>query len=943
MEQPEAVVEYPEPVEVQLEAVVEQTVKQLEQQDPVVEQNEPVVAQPLGFYTEHTRTLPQGLGSADRMATTVIGREKLSRRTNDPATAPSASDLSVAATGAATILRAYVAGVARDWQAPTGGPADNRGISSLARPRDPRLARRVSVPGSDTGRVVLPACATKDPRLPGRVILPEKHPGRHVLPQAATKNPKPTIVIQPHGTILPVSRNDLPPGGARAADVAGRQKISIEQRALQHQVEVAVMPKEEMNIDYYLKNVLTWNSAWLKEQEEATKSSSNKLPPLLSRFDMVFGVLESYISYDDYVYSLLPCMLCETWEAIYRDWKEAQKSNYKNKSYVWKVLSHGQEPKSRLTVWNCEVLITKEDFLKWQYPREYDLLIAEVPCKMLDKAESIATCYRLVFAYVVRSKVPPVALPGSRRINGIHYTHHMQVCMKLKEFNPGILIDTKPFYIKKCTTLVTFVRQFEALLYLPHSALARDVLQPRQQSFRIRLPVNVPPHQYRTILNESQQAIVVGVTTAVRSHAPKICLIQGPPGTGKSLTIQHLIDNIFKNAPVDRRPKILLTAPSNNALDLLMQRLLDRERMKRRTGCPTQGALSLLRIGKTKHMHADVHCISLDAQVERARMKDKAGVIKSVDAEIHRLTTHIAAFRQECDRKKAKEIDKLVLRLKSLNAEKNKATQCTELDCLIPLQFGISKLVLVGDPEQLPATVLSQKALELGYDRSLFSRFYNYFRFSFPENSPMVMLDTQYRMHPAIAEFPSDHIYGGKLKTARNDCARIPLHPLIVLDIPNGRESTSNSSILNILEAEFTVELLTMMNDHQINSSIGVIVPYSQQKALLLDLLGRRKLSQQVEVNTVDGFQGREKDVVVLSCVRANGSSGSIGFLTNRQRLNVALTRAKHSLIILGCMDTMKVDKDWSALVSHAEEKKAIFTVSTIEELRHRVKHCVFR
>ncbi|XP_052087239.1 probable helicase senataxin isoform X2 [Mytilus californianus] len=258
----------------------------------------------------------------------------------------------------------------------------------------------------------------------------------------------------------------------------------------------------------------------------------------------------------------------------------------------------------------------------------------------------------------------------------------------------------------------------------------------------------------------------------------------------------------------------------------------------------------------------------------------------------------------------------------------DEASQATELDTLIPLQYGTTKLIMVGDPEQLPPTVLSQKSAQKSFGQSLFERFYNHFRHE--DVNPVLFLDTQYRMHPEIAHFPSKFVYLGALKTdssVEERCNIFQLKPYLLFDMQEGQEhSTQRGAIINSTEAEFTIELceFLMSRTRLQQQQIGIIAPYQQQKKIIKEGLESRKLIS-IEVNTVDSFQGREKEVIILSCTRAKNVSGGIGFLANSKRMNVALTRAKTALYVVGCLSSLKRgDLAWRNLIEDAERRNVI-------------------
>ena len=229
----------------------------------------------------------------------------------------------------------------------------------------------------------------------------------------------------------------------------------------------------------------------------------------------------------------------------------------------------------------------------------------------------------------------------------------------------------------------------------------------------------------------------------------------------------------------------------------------------------------------------------------------------------------------------------------------DEASQCVEPEALMPLKFGFVKLVMVGDHEQLPATVLSRRAKELDYQQSLFSRLISSMA-SLAGPSPVLRLETQYRMRPEIADWPARYFYGGKLKHGAQD-RKTGLNPYQVINVVGEMGQEAGSSF-NKTEEKVALAVVDAVRDLNRDLNIGVITFYSKQKQNIVRQLMERKL-ENVVVNTVDGFQGSERDVIVMSCVR---SGASIGFLKDTQRLNVALTRAKHCMVVIGDMKNLR-------------------------------------
>lgn len=277
----------------------------------------------------------------------------------------------------------------------------------------------------------------------------------------------------------------------------------------------------------------------------------------------------------------------------------------------------------------------------------------------------------------------------------------------------------------------------------------------------------------------------------------------------------------------------------------------------------------------------------------------------------------------------------------------DEASQCCEPELLMPLCYKIFKMILIGDPMQLPATVISRYAQEFDFGRSLFERFFVHFdRYS--PTSPIAMLTTQYRMHPDICRFPSKQFYDNRLICATKTNLLYPLKPYIMFDLRHSVEKKSDrSSFENQVEADFVRNLLiAVLTAAPEKTKVGVITPYKGQMRLITNRIEslRAEKNMEVEVNTCDGFQGQEKDIIILSCVRAfdSNSNASIGFLKSFQRINVALTRAKHCLIICIATKSLSKDKIWEALIEDAIERKMLHSLTQTPSSKNLVGMIAF-
>ncbi|ETN40744.1 uncharacterized protein HMPREF1541_05024 [Cyphellophora europaea CBS 101466] len=273
----------------------------------------------------------------------------------------------------------------------------------------------------------------------------------------------------------------------------------------------------------------------------------------------------------------------------------------------------------------------------------------------------------------------------------------------------------------------------------------------------------------------------------------------------------------------------------------------------------------------------------------------------------------------------------------------DEAAQSIELSALIPLKYGCTKCILVGDPKQLPPTVLSREAARFQYEQSLFARMEK------NHKKHIHLLDTQYRMHPEISLFPSRTFYDSRLKDGAG-MAKLrsrPWHhspvlaPYRFFDVQGMSQSaTKGHSLINIAEIDIAMalydRLITDVKKYSFRGKVGIITPYKGQlRELKTRFRGRygEDITSAVEFNTTDAFQGRESEIIIFSCVRA--STKGIGFLNDIRRMNVGLTRAKCSLWVLGNTEALNQGEFWRGLISDAKTRQ-LYTDGNIKALLSR-------
>ncbi|KAG7380514.1 hypothetical protein PHYPSEUDO_007072 [Phytophthora pseudosyringae] len=471
-------------------------------------------------------------------------------------------------------------------------------------------------------------------------------------------------------------------------------------------------------------------------------------------------------------------------------------------------------------------------------------------------------------------------------------------------------------------------------------------------------------------------------------------IIQGPPGTGKTKTILGLLSALLDGAGLSTLQKakgtarirvgaslqsartsavsktvaetsirVLVAAPSNAAVDELVVRVLSEGLFDGEKGESYRPRI--VRVGRPESSH---QLSSLAAAREASESKKNRKKMRKYAREVEEVlleslvTKHRSTFptvkqaRQAIIKNAqivfctlsgagsvamcefAQDFDALIV---------DEAAQAVEASTLIPFKFRPQRVVLVGDHRQLPATVISKKLVSMGYDRSLQQRLVE-------NGSPVLLLNQQYRMHPEIAEFPSGHFYGGRLVqddnmrewTAQDYHRDRAFKPLLFLDVQGAQSQVSGStSLRNMSEVETVVQLvrrlLTKFPRIEWKKRIGVIAPYKQQIYEVRGAIGKLEAEFDrhlgIEVNTVDGFQGREKEIIIYSCVRTshggrrkkkrrshgNDEEDNVldAFWADERRMNVAITRAKSSLWIVGNSTLLKQSRAWRALIQHTKSQ----------------------
>lgn len=419
-----------------------------------------------------------------------------------------------------------------------------------------------------------------------------------------------------------------------------------------------------------------------------------------------------------------------------------------------------------------------------------------------------------------------------------------------------------------------------------------------------------------------------------------LTLIQGPPGTGKTITSASIVYHLAKKGPV------LVVAASNIAVDHLTAKIhqtgLKVVRVTARARENIDSSLSHLAL------HTKSRAALMDPEYDRlVKLKAQTGYL-SADDESRLINLEKKASKLVLDQARVVCCtcigagDPRILGRKFESVLIDEATQATEPEALISLVHGVKQVVMVGDHRQLRPVLMNNACKTAGFERSMFERLMQL-------GIGPIRLNIQYRMHPSISEFPSSAFYSGTLQNGVSVAERSrpgldfmwpnPQIPMYLLSCFGAEElASSGTTYLNREEAINVEKIVTQLLKKSISpSQIGIITPYQGQRSYIAKIMTSRgsmshSLYNEVEVTSVDAFQGREKDYIILSCVRSNDTS-NIGFVADARRMKVALTRARYGLIILGNPCVLSKNPLWDQLIQHFKDLNVLMEES-IDNLR---------
>lgn len=437
-------------------------------------------------------------------------------------------------------------------------------------------------------------------------------------------------------------------------------------------------------------------------------------------------------------------------------------------------------------------------------------------------------------------------------------------------------------------------------------------------------------------LNESQQQAVRAITHPDSYRGSNICIVHGPPGTGKTTTLIEAIYQLVKNGE-----KVLVSAPSNTAVDNIAKGLLVKQ-------------LKILRVGNATKTDEAIFSHTPEGKLANSKQQKEIKQLKIRAEEFRKMALKYKRSFGKAEReqrnllfKEVKNIRTEIKKLQAYNEEKLFAEANVVLgtpvglydagidhlhfktlvideagQCIEPLAWAVfplaDKFVLAGDHFQLPPTVLSNEAARLGFNKSILET-------AIEKVANIHLLNVQYRMKESIAGFSSNYFYSGLLQTAPH-LSNTGAHITFIDTAGSGfneKHGPDGMSLQNEGELQIVQKII---ETEQLNPlAAACISPYAGQVAAAKETLPR-----QMRISTIDSFQGQEKETIILSLVRSN-DDGDIGFLKDYRRMNVAITRAKEQLFVIGDSATIGADNFYNAFLAYIEQNGTYKTVWEFE------------
>ncbi|GFV89019.1 probable helicase senataxin [Trichonephila clavipes] len=719
-----------------------------------------------------------------------------------------------------------------------------------------------------------------------------------------------------------------------------------------------------------IENILHWNPKWLEEQ-----SKNKKPPPLVSKGCATIPL--RFSSYNSYIKSFYPMLTLEIWESLFRESKPLWLENDTWNAFYYVIRS--VQSKGRVMELNCESIINEN--LSY-HPLEGTVVLLDVK----NTEQGINSC---AFGYI-HSHKPGNVCDSEKLTEWIKVPAEWQKNAKLwtisifikKSKRHGISIGSVNL-ARGIINIKNKLQLVEALLAFKESPLQKDILNPSSEVFSF--------YESNSKMPREQLIQSIGDEISKENCKSKTILINAPPGTGKTGAIIGLVEKLLFSSSLCPM-KILLCAPTNRGVDEIGLRLVELNER-----CSWKGKyIKFVRFGQVDQINYKLQIYTLDKQVSSMFKQRNKKELRDRERELEILENKIndVLFREQQKNNKYRlrrinndTLKDLMNQLKTLKEKSpleyidsatqatyesiilkeshvllltledcmhpvinkffksfagklgaccivDEATQSTEPEILQCLNCKVERLVLVGDIKQLPPSVTSTYAIKWGFKRSLMERLLSLFSKQY-NCIPSTTMIEQYRMQSQICHFPSKYFYNDQLLTnsiINERCLYSPLKPFIVYDILH--KETSNPSV-NPDDSEplIIAYICSQLLQVEPKASIGVIATSEYRAALYKVPLSTNEAFKDIEINVVEKYHGREKDIIILACIHPFHPIDDKNFLACEKKMNVAITRAQKCLIVCGHISSLSEYPHWHSFLTDAHSRNTSINVSSLQEI----------
>ncbi|GFR05789.1 probable helicase senataxin [Trichonephila clavata] len=718
-----------------------------------------------------------------------------------------------------------------------------------------------------------------------------------------------------------------------------------------------------------IENILHWNPKWLEEQ-----SKNKKPPPLVSKGGATIPL--RFSSYNSYVKSFCPMLTLEIWESLFRESKPLWLENESWNAFYYIIRS--TQSRRGVMELDCESIVNEN--LSY-HPTEGTVVLLDVK----NAEQGINSC---AFGYIHCHKLGNVCdsekltewikVPAEWQKNAKVWT----ISIFIKKSKRHGISTGSVHLARGIINIKNRLQLVEALLAFKESPLQKDILNPSSELFSF--------YESNSKIPREQLIQSIGDEINKENCKSKTILINAPPGTGKTGAIIGLVEKLLFGSPCQM--KIVLCAPTNMGVDEIGLRLVELNERNSWKG----KYIKFVRFGQTDQINYKLHVYALDKKVSKMFKEQNKKELLDRERELEILESKIndVLFREQQKNNKYRlrrinndTLKDLMNQLKTLKEKSpleyidpatqatyesiilkesqvllltlddcmhplinkffkfytkklraccivDEATQSTEPEILQCLNRKVDRLVLVGDIKQLPPPVTSTYAIKWGFKRSLMERLLTLFS----KQNNCILSPTmieQYRMQTQICDFPSKYFYNDQLVTnsiINERCLYSPLKPFIVYDILH-KETLNPSVNPDDSEPLIIAYICSQLLQVEPKASIGVIATSEYRAALYKVPLSTNEAFRDIEINVVEKYHGREKDIIILACIHPFHPIDDKNFLACEKKMNVAITRAQKCLIVCGHISSLSEYPHWLSFMTEAHSRKVAINVSSLQQI----------